>query len=285
MSGIVKPGIGAQLNLGHPMSYGLVGCWLLNEGSGIYTKDYSVNNNNGVLANYNDPPVATSGWNEGEHGGALVYDTVGDHINCGSAPELNFGNGTKDFPFSIVWHGTVTDSSNIRLLVGKELMSNHRQYSFHILDSDVLRLTILDQSTTHQAYRHYTFTRFGEQMFLTMTYNATGGSTAANGIVFYENGVLKTSTAVNDAAYTAMESFTDSPLEIGSRGGIFPSTGRVSSVMIYNRVLSPLEVKFLSAFPYCMFDDFNVNYIVAAAEDGILAAYYYRMLLAGATND
>ena len=47
----LKPPHGVRLNTSHPMANGLAGCWLMNEGSGLYTYDLSGNGNHGTLLN------------------------------------------------------------------------------------------------------------------------------------------------------------------------------------------------------------------------------------------
>jgi len=46
---ILKPPKGAMLNRGHPLSRGLVGCWLMNEGGGNKVYDLSGNGNIGTF--------------------------------------------------------------------------------------------------------------------------------------------------------------------------------------------------------------------------------------------
>ena len=61
---ILKPPLGTQLNYSHPLSQGLVGYWLMNEGSGNQLNDLSLNGND--LAFYNTPQ-----WVTGESGRAI----------------------------------------------------------------------------------------------------------------------------------------------------------------------------------------------------------------------
>ena len=47
---ILKPPKGAMLNRGHPLSRGLKGCWLMNEGGGKIVNDLSGNGNTGIFS-------------------------------------------------------------------------------------------------------------------------------------------------------------------------------------------------------------------------------------------
>lgn len=44
-----KPMLGQQINFGHPLSRGLVGCWLMNEGGGTVVSELSGNGGGGII--------------------------------------------------------------------------------------------------------------------------------------------------------------------------------------------------------------------------------------------
>ena len=87
-----KPRFYTPLNRRHPMAQGLVGCWLINEGSRNTLYDLSGHNNVGTLANMADPPTATSGWGIGQFGSVLGFDGSNDYC---SIPLL------QNYPISI----------------------------------------------------------------------------------------------------------------------------------------------------------------------------------------
>jgi hypothetical protein len=60
----------------------LVGHWRFDEGSGTTANDQSGNGNDGTLIN--DPT-----WAIGINNGALQFDGIDDHVNCGNDPSLN----------------------------------------------------------------------------------------------------------------------------------------------------------------------------------------------------
>ena len=81
---------------------GLVGCWNLDETSGLTAADNSGCGNNGTLVN---GPT----WNPtgGQIGGALVFDGTDDYVNLGTDSSLNFGSSA---PFTIAaWVKTTED--------------------------------------------------------------------------------------------------------------------------------------------------------------------------------
>ncbi len=71
---IQKPPLGTPINWGHPLAQGLVGCWLMNEGGGLYAFDSSGRNNKGALTNL---PL----WYPGKSGTALSFDGSYDHVD------------------------------------------------------------------------------------------------------------------------------------------------------------------------------------------------------------
>ena len=75
-----KPPVGSQINWGHPLARGLVGCWLLNEGAGRKAYDLSEYRNHGTLTSMAIPPTPNSGWNPGRTGIGLSFDGVDDYV-------------------------------------------------------------------------------------------------------------------------------------------------------------------------------------------------------------
>lgn len=143
--------------------------------------------------------------------GSSQYGTIADQAN------LSFGNGTTDQAFSVVVLANVTDTALTRVLVSKWAPSAVREWNFRILTTDTLSLTLEDQSaavapvrTSNSAITQGTPTLYGA------TYDGTGGATAANGIILYQNGLSIASTATNNASYVAMED-TTAAVEIGTQ--------------------------------------------------------------------
>ena len=84
-----KPPLGVQLKWGHPLTKGLVGCWLFNEGGGDKAYDLSGYGNHGTLKNMAFPPTITSGWNPSKDGIGLAFDGNNNYLDCGNDPSLN----------------------------------------------------------------------------------------------------------------------------------------------------------------------------------------------------
>lgn len=87
---LFKPTFGARVNWSHPLSNGLIACYLMNEGGGPYARDIA-KNNTGTLTGFANPSTTTSGWGLN---GSLVFDGTDDYINCGSTIALDSSNFT-----------------------------------------------------------------------------------------------------------------------------------------------------------------------------------------------
>ena len=71
---VQKPPLGTELDHGHQLARGLVGCWIMNEGCGNVIRDLSGAGNHASLVNFSFPPTTTSGWHPGAYGPSLLYD-------------------------------------------------------------------------------------------------------------------------------------------------------------------------------------------------------------------
>ncbi len=78
-----KPLLGRQINWAHPLAKGLVGSWVMNEGSGNKVFDLSGNRNEGTLQN-----MAENDWVPGESGHALDFDGSDDDGDLSNPPSL-----------------------------------------------------------------------------------------------------------------------------------------------------------------------------------------------------
>ena len=83
-----RPLPGARLNMAHPLTRGLVGCWLLNETGGIRAMDLSPYGNHGRLVGFASP--VRRPFN------GLPFDGVDDYVDVGNGASLNVTG-----PFSI----------------------------------------------------------------------------------------------------------------------------------------------------------------------------------------
>ena len=84
----IKPPVGSQINWGHPLAQGLVGCWLMNEGGGKRLQDLYSNSlstmNTGVIEYISTPKGMGVKFN-------------GDIVDCGNNPKTNFTLDRRSF--------------------------------------------------------------------------------------------------------------------------------------------------------------------------------------------
>ena len=158
--------------------------------------------------------------------GTSEFGTTPDTAN------LSF-NGTTDTAFSIVVLANVTNTAATRALVMKWTTAQ-TEWNLQITGSDLLALVMGDVSAGVNASRSSdaVITQDSWRLF-GVTYDGTGGATAANGITLYQDGAVIASTATNNASYVAMEN--GSALgEIGSNTGgtsaFFPGSMALAAV-------------------------------------------------------
>lgn len=135
----------------------------------------------------------------------VSFNATDQYAQTPDVANLTFGTGAADAVMSIVALATVTDSAAARTLVAK-YAGTAREWLFGIDTADKLQFLVYDESVDVAPVRVSTpvVTQASPTLF-GVTYDGTGGATAMNGATLYENGLVKTSTATNNASYVAME--------------------------------------------------------------------------------
>src|ERR1700735_3633941 len=80
-----KPPYGSTINKAHPLSQGLVACYLINEAGGQVAYDATGDNNTGI-SQLN--PI----WGTGKYGLDLKFNGLNQWINIGAGPNLSSTN-------------------------------------------------------------------------------------------------------------------------------------------------------------------------------------------------
>lgn len=118
--GPLKPPKGTVLNFGgNPYRRGLVGVWLMNEGSGSIVQDLSGNRKDGVF-------TVGGEWTAGKYGPATGYDGVDDYITIDDTDNLLFGSTTMSCSIWVNFRALYANS--VRHLFGK-LSGNGWQFT------------------------------------------------------------------------------------------------------------------------------------------------------------
>jgi len=258
-----KPMYGVLLNPYHPLSHGLVGCWLFNESGGNNIFDLSGYGNHGTLGG------GTAGycpsWVVGKFGSALDFDGSNDYTDCGNDTSLDLTHFTID-----LWaHPTIHDSK-YRVVIAKAKTS--ADYDGFLVEDYDGSLRVYITSASYQI-NYVNFWTLNEWQHFALTYDG-------DVVTAYKNGVKKT-----DASIGLKNLVTTEHLVIGTRAPSLITdrcfAGHIDIVRIYNRVLSPEEIWQLYTDPFCMFyHPLEAELLYAAPAAGIVpqAMHHYRMM-------
>jgi hypothetical protein len=216
-----KPPVGTTIDWSHPLSRGLVGCWLFNEGAGKLAND---------LCNKNNAVITNGAWN----GYGMVLNGTSAYANCGTSSVfipryfsivIKIRNIGAIDQYDIAWSRVVDSGNGIRLYT--------RDTSNHKLCFDSISSGFTDRLTSNSSWlaaNHVVCTVDGTNNYI------------------YVNGVYDNSLASTNVPYDS-----GGPLYFGCMytipGRFFPGT--YEHVYFYKRAISSLEVSQLTATPYC----------------------------------
>ena len=218
--------VGSDLFIPSPHS-GLVGYWSFDEGTGTIAYDLSGYGNNGTLVNFNF--TATSGWTTGKIGKALIFDGVDDYVSLSQQPFLSNG-----FTFS-VWakilspvpsgHTNIFNNNQFFIRKSNSTEGNYWDAFVTLSDNSVEPRArgILAQA---DIWTHLIVT-WDKTMLKIYVNSESKGNVARTGDL--------TSTTVT--AQLGRGEQTNTLLH--------PFLGIIDEVRIYNRALSPAEIKAL----------------------------------------
>jgi hypothetical protein len=209
---------------------GLVGCWLMNEGSGNKVYDLSGNRHDGTLTN---GPT----WKSGKHGSTIDFVAASSHyIDCGNRAKLDL---TGDLTFVIACRQDFGSNGHYFLLdkasynsAGYELWrDNGNKFRF--------RTHSAGNASTYTATNYSTA---GVNLQIAVVKNGTS-------VNFYVNGVDDTGTAgTHIIAAPTGDNFI-----IGAQQAIANEwDGLIEYVYVYDYALTASEIQDLYIDPFCM---------------------------------
>lgn len=249
---VPKPMLGRQLRIGHPLTHGLVGCWLMNEGSGNKIYDLSGNNHVGTRGG------TGTIWTAGKFGPAQLFNSNDDYITMGDSDAFSFTDGVADKPFSVLLYlkTTATDDGNICLAKYWDWDPFSGEYNIIFkAGANGVYAQLLGGLTTRRIKITGSQTiASGVYYQLILTYDGFGSEYGLN---IYLDGVIDASaTKGEDGGYIKMTNYS-SPLEIGvglrGDGGTNRFfDGVIDYFYLFNRALSASEIAQLYQFPFCM---------------------------------
>lgn len=243
--GIYKPPRGCQLNRTHPLARGLVGAWLMNEGTGDTVWDYSGNQNTGTLMNM-DP---ATDWVATQHGEALDFDGSTNQyaIIDGSNPLFS----STDFSFNLLVHfdGLAGDDGD---LIQKAARHNSGEPLVMWFDTgNALQFLLTDGGSTYSGVKiSATSTVSAGWYDITLVFRGSINTR------LYFDGCEDGSSPFDTSALSELDTTDDITLAINTNLGSYDGkrlNGQIAHFFWWNRALSAVDVREMHRAPYAMF--------------------------------
>lgn len=260
----IKPPAGTQINPLHPLSQGLVGCWLFNEGAGSLVNDISGHGNHGRLTNM-APNVQGSGWG----GGGLNFDGDNDYV---VVPRNNL-QGMSEFTISVwIKRNSFTSFGGI---IGELYNADNTKRHFFISEYNS------DGNITMYIYGGGGFkniyTTTSDVLENEVWVNIVGVFKGGEYLKLYKNGIEIQS---GSTTITSIHTDTELDLFIGRYSGNELNSS-IDTVRIYNRALSADVLKQLYEDPFCNMMKRPINRYYVAVAGGLsmaVAMHHYNQM-------
>jgi hypothetical protein len=231
---LLKAARATQLNKSHPLSRDLVGCWLLNEGTGGKIFDLSGYGSQGTLQ-------GNTFWATSKFGFGLKFDGDADYVDVGNNASLKGINSSQNWSISL-WMCPLdvsADSDNFFLV-------KEGSWGFTIAPwSTPGQIVFTEQNTWYSAYSPAGILAVNNWYHLVFV-----GMGDLTKISLYVNGAKTIFTGQDSRVYYG----SAGNLQIGGRTGRGWFEGSLDKVMIFNRALSAVEITLLYREPFCMFE-------------------------------
>lgn len=226
-----RPLPGAMLNMAHPLTRGLVGCWLFNENGGLRVFDYAPYGIHGISSGFDNRLHPFNG---------KLFDGSNDNINLGNTSRLEFTSQLYTISMFIYPKSAAGAAS---FFTRMENGGGERGYRIWFenatLNADT-RQNLASQTTSATGT-----ISANEYQFITVVRSSTAL------ITIYKNAVDVTTTHAthldNDAI--TVNAIIGIHIDMASN----PYNGAISALWIHNRALPKEEIKQLYLKPYDMF--------------------------------
>jgi hypothetical protein len=224
-----RPAPFAKLNLSHPLAQGMVGCWLLNELGGLTAFDATPYANHGILTGF-----GATLQNQRRSNG-LVFDGTDDYVLGTDKALLNF---TLQ-PFTISVSFKATTLAAVRYLLSRGLASTSG-YVMYVAVNGALTFG------TEQAGAEQLSSTAAASVVPSLWYHAVAVRLAASVKLFLDGrDVTSTAGAHTDPLTSAIAL----RLAASSTPALY-HYGQLMNTQIWNRALSPEDIKQLYISPY-----------------------------------
>ena len=232
----IKPILSRQINWSHPLSRGLVGCWLMNEGSGSIVNDLSGNGGTGIITG------AT--WASGMYGPAIDFSGTSQYIVCANSPAKDVGG--KDF--TVIVRFKADNISGDPMIISKDKFLDHG-FFLRIDDDGSFDSNVNYNTTDAIIYGTFGSINIGRWYDVAMVHRGSSNKTSYH---YIDGGYVSVSGAGNG---TYVESTFN--LTIGATSHnptLYGFDGLIDHVFFYHRALSASEILNLYRSPFCMFE-------------------------------
>lgn len=235
---MLKPVLGSQIQLGHPLANNLVGCWLFNEGGGSTAFDSSRNGNHGTHVS---PAVYTGG----------ISGYCADYVAQNNAAVTTLKNEIlveANYTIAIrLYCTTLEGTASAKMFMGKSDTNNY----FAILNTDDVRIQNDDNNNEDWT---------------------VGFSTPAWHTLIVTNDGTNWTLYVDDVSY-GVQAY-DAPLLVSMIGNGYNVNNynfdsKIDYVMIWDRFVSSGEAASLYLNPFCMFEYSTIDLWTAATSIGV----------------
>lgn len=242
---LLKPFRGSLLNKTHPLAKGLVGCWLMNEGSGNKVFDLTKNNINSALNNFASP----YGWIVDELGYALDFDGSDDHITVKTNQLIaSYINSSV-----VIWIKTTqADSSGAHAIYSERGSAGNALWTFNCADQtnaqDSLQFVHRDDAGTLS----FVFKPSSQTVITDGIWHQVAITKAGTTITIYIDGLLEYAGSI-----TGNNTLTEASMETwvcGDKGDATSDLAcQMNQILIYGCTLTVEAIARLYREPYAMF--------------------------------
>lgn len=219
------------LQRGHPLSRGLIGAWLAYERAGTTTRDVGGYRRSGTLS-------SGVSWRDTSRGSAYYYASTS---HTGLSLGTNVWGIANGFSFVTLFRASTGVANDFR-----SLFTSNALWQWRIESSNVIGLVRFDAAVNVvAAFTGTTNVKDGNWHLAVATFSTAAGSR------IYVDGLQEATNATT----TANRDDGANATFIGSRTNVphDPFVGDIAMQLLYNRALTPGEVRALYADPYQAF--------------------------------
>ena len=250
-----KPMHGLQINWAHPLSKGLVGCWLFNEGSGGQVFDLSGNGNTGTLQG------TSPSWTSGKFGSAVLLPGTNEGIDCNQKMTVN---GTTGLTIA-VWVYVRSSPSNYDTLIGQSTIGATAEEYVLFVYANRFAYYVRASNSGQQMYASPAFS-LNTWMHLAVTLEGTAMKAYYNGALYGTDTADALMGTPTIDFYIGTDSTESYPLDC-----------IVDNAVLWGHTLSASEIALLYQKPFCMFERDDVVLMAVEAPTGVpVPVFYYH---------